>query len=199
MPFNWFDVAILVILLVGLQRGRKRGMSLELMTSLRWVVLVVVCGMFYLPIGKMIEQQSKVFSLLFSYLMAYLGLALGVAVVFSFMKRLIGGKLIGSDMFGKGEYYLAMPAGMLRFGCMLLFALALLNARFYSADEIRRNDLYQKDVYGSDFFPTLHTIQRQVFEESLAGPYVRQYLGFFLIEPTQPESKKITRPELKLP
>ena len=27
MPFNWFDIAILLVLALGVQRGRKHGMS----------------------------------------------------------------------------------------------------------------------------------------------------------------------------
>ena len=195
MPVNWFDLMILIVLLVGLQRGRKRGMSEELMTLLRWVTLVAVCALFYMPIGRMLESQSNVFNLLQAYLMAYVALALGVAIVFSLLKRAIGGKLIGSDIFGRAEYYLAMPAGMIRFGCMIIFGLALLNARLYSQTELRAWDAYQKDVYGSDFFPTLSTVQRQVFEESFTGPYIRQFLGFCLIQPTAPEKRELKRPE----
>jgi hypothetical protein len=179
MPVNWFDLVILITLLVGVQRGRKRGMSEELMTLLRWVTLVTVGGMLYLSIGKMIEAQTM-FSHLSAYLIAYLSLALCVAVIFSLLKRAIGGKLVGSDVFGQGEYYLAMPAGMIRFACMLIFGLALLNARLYSQAEIKAWDAYQKDVYGSSFFPTLNVVQRQVFEDSFTGPYIRQYLGFLL-------------------
>ncbi len=191
MPINWFDVAVLLILLIGLRKGRKRGMSEEVLTMLRWVALVVVCGLFYERVGREVAAGASVFDHLTGYIIAYLGLALVVAIVFSIIKRLLGGKLIGSDIFGRGEYYLGMLAGMIRFACMIIAVLALLNARYYSLEQIKAMDLYQKDVYGSEYFPTLGTVQRSVFQESFIGPYIKTNLSFFLIRPTPPEDKKL--------
>jgi len=100
----------------------------------------------------------------------------------------LGGKLIGSDVFGKSEYYLGMPAGMLRFICMLITALAILNARLYSSQEIAAAQKFQLDNYGSEFFPSMQSLQATVFEQSIAGPPIRKYLGFLLITPTAPAS-----------
>ena len=195
LPFNWFDFVVIIVLLVGIQRGRKRGMSEEMLTMFRWVALVLVCGFFYEPVGREIANGS-IFSSLESYVMAYVALALGVAVLFSLVKRALGGKLVGSDAFGRGEYYLAMPSGMLRCACMLMAALALLNARDFSAAEVIAHDKYVKDVYGSDFFPTLHTVQAAVFEQSFTGPYVKKYLAILLIKPTPPKKPGIKLREL---
>ena len=192
LPFNWFDFLVIIVLLVGIQRGRKRGMSEEMLTMFRWVALVLVCGFFYEPVGREIASGS-VFGPLEGYVIAYVALALGVAVVFSLIKRALGGKLVGSDAFGRGEYYLAMPSGMLRCACMLIAALALLNAREFSKADVLAWDKYEKDLYGSDFFPTLHTVQAAVFEQSFTGPYVKKYLGILLIKPTPPK-----KPEIKL-
>ncbi len=88
------------------------------------------------------------------------------------MKRWLGGKLLGSDAFGKGEYYLGMPAGFVIFVCFLVSWLAILNARLFTEKEIKTNQAYVKDVYGSDFFPGLYAAQQSVFVESFAGPYI---------------------------
>lgn len=196
---NWFDVVVLLVLLFGLQRGRKRGMSEEVLTMLRWVGLVVVCGVFYERFGSRIASRSSVFDHLQGYLIAYVGLALGVAIVFSIIKRILGGKLVGSDAFGRGEYYLGMLAGVIRFACIIIAVLALLNARYYRPEEIKAMDLYQKDVYGSDFFPTLSTVQRQVFQDSFIGPYIKTNLSFLLIRPTIPEHKELHHRDVPMP
>jgi uncharacterized membrane protein required for colicin V production len=195
LPFNWFDFVIVIILLIGVQRGRKRGMSEEMLTMLRWVALVLVCGYYYEPVGRAIADAS-VFSLLESYVMAYVALALGVAIFFSLIKRAVGGKLVGSDAFGKGEYYLGMPSGVLRVACMLVAALALLSARDFSPGEIKAREKYEKDMYGSDFWPTLHVAQEAVFVQSFTGPYIKKYLGFLLIKPTLSANPEIKRKEL---
>lgn len=185
LPFNWFDVLVLVCLGMGIFRGRKRGMSEELITLLQWIAIVVVSSMAYQPVASLLQGMTKL-SQLTAYILAYLLTAGCVATVFLLVKRSLGGKLIGSDVFGKSEYYLGMPAGMLRFLCMLITALAILNARLYSREEIAAAQKFQLDNYGSEFFPGLQSLQATVFETSIAGPPIRKYLGFLLITPTAP-------------
>ena len=190
LPFNWFDLLLVVVLVVGILRGRKRGMSEELLTVLQWVAIMLCAAFGYEPFGNWLAATWQLFSPLFSYVTAYLLIAVVVHLIFLVIKRGLHGKLVGSNAFGGGEYYLGMPAGMLRFASILICALALLNARLYSQAEIKAYDAYTKDVYGSDFFPGLHTLQVNVFEKSLTGPRIREYLGFLLIKSTPPEGGK---------
>jgi uncharacterized membrane protein required for colicin V production len=198
LPFNWFDIAVGVVLLIGLQRGRKHGMSEECLAMLKWVALVVVCSIGYEPVGLWLASIAP-FSRLFCFIIAYVAVGLAVSGAFLFLKRVFSGKLVGSDTFGRGEYYLGMPSGMLRFACILLAGLALLNARLYRSEEIKAMTKFQNDNYGSQFFPTLQTVQEQVFTKSLIGPQIKTYLGFLLIKPTLPESKQIQRTAGNLP
>lgn len=195
-PFNVFDVILVAVLVFGVLRGRKHGMSEELLGLLKWIAILVVCALVYEPVGKMFAGS---FSLLACYLMAYLGVGLLLLTLFAGIKRLLGGKLLGSDLFGKGEYYLGMGSGLVRFSCMLLTALALLNARYFSPTEVKAMENFQNDVYGSNFFPTLHTVQSMVFERSLVGPWIRSNLGFFLIKQTEPENRQFKQKEYQLP
>lgn len=198
MPFNWFDIVLLVVLIVGLQRGRKHGMSEELLHMLKWIGIAVGCAFVYKPIGALISEGS-VFSRLSAYLMAYIAFGLAIAVGFAVLKKSLGGKLIGSDAFGKSEFYLGMLAGMVRLCCMLIAAIALLHARYYSPQEVQASINQQNEVYGSNFFPTLYSVQAAVFEKSLAGPWIKSELGFLLIEPTKPEQKQLKRKEFAGP
>jgi len=198
LPFNAFDFALVAILVFGVFRGRKHGMSEELMSLIKWVLIVLACGFLYEPIGQAMAAQSP-FSLLACYLFVYSGLALLILGIFALLKHQLGGKLVGSDIFGRGEYYLCMGSGMVRFACMVLAGLALLNARYFSPAEVQAITNYQTDVYGSTFFPGLHSAQATVFERSLTGPYIKQYLGFLLIKPTKPENKELHQREYALP
>src|SRR5687767_15642164 len=105
LPFNWFDLAVVVIIAVGVTRGRKRGMSEELLDVIKWVVILFACGWLYAPLGSMLSSAS-VFSLLSCYVAVYAGVALLIALLFSAIRRQVGAKLMGSDFFGTGEYYL---------------------------------------------------------------------------------------------
>lgn len=198
LPFNWFDLVLVVVLLMGLFHGRKRGMSEELLIFLQWIAIVVVSAALYQPVGDHLAARTPL-SHLTCYVMAYVGVALVVTVVFLVFKRLFHGKLLGSDAFGRAEYYLGMAAGMTRFGCALLAGLALLNARAYTSEEIRAYQAYQNEVYGSEYFPGLQTLQANVFERSLTGPLIRAHLGFLLIRPTPPEKKDLPRKEWTMP
>jgi uncharacterized membrane protein required for colicin V production len=190
LPFNWFDIAILVVLGLGVRRGRKHGMSEEIMLVMKWLAIVILGGLGYSVIGDMISDNT-VFTRLSAYMMAYCIIALFVAVTFLVIKKMAHGKLVGSDVFGSGEYYLGMAAGMVRYTCILIVALAFLNAPLYTKSQIDADLAFQNDVYGSDFFPKLYTVQSDVFEKSFVGPHIHDELGFLLIKSTPREQKEL--------
>lgn len=185
MPFNWFDVFVVIMLLIGYQRGRKHGMSQEIVAVSKWVALVLACSIAYEPLGLWLGGMLGLGKLA-AFLLAYALVALVIMLVFVAINRTIGDRLRGSDTFGKGEFYLGMPAGILRFACIVLVLLALLNARFYTTAEVRAMTKYQNDNYGSNFFPTLATVQDEVFRHSFLGAQVHKHLDFLLIKPTSP-------------
>jgi uncharacterized membrane protein required for colicin V production len=198
LPINAFDLIVLATITFGLLRGRKHGMSEELMGLLKWLAIVLGCALIYEPAGEWFAKSSP-FSLLASFLMVYIVGALLILGVFALCKDRIGGKLVGSDIFGRAEYYLGMGSGVVRLSCMLLAFLALLNARYFSPMEVRAMQKFQDDVYGSNYFPTWHTAQAVVFEQSLSGPWIKEHLGFLLIKPTEPEDKQYHQKEANLP
>lgn len=196
--FNWFDIAIVLVLVLGAFSGRKRGMSQELLPLLKWLTIIAVCGFFYRPVAEMITE-STVSSLLSASYASYLGMALAVTLLFALITRQLGGKIVGSDMFGKSEYYLGIVSGMVRFACILIFGLSLLNARSFTQKEIEARNRYVQQNYSNDFFPALFQVQDQVFKESLAGPVIHSQLGCVMIKPVPAESKPLKRKELDLP
>ena len=187
LPINWFDIFVLFWLVLGILRGRKLGMSQELLIFLQWAAIVIVCAVTYQPLGDWLFLTAHMLSRLIFYIIAYVLSASLVSSAFVLVKRLLGGKLIGSDTFGKWEYYFGMPAGMLRFFCMLLTGLAVLNSRLYTPQEIQADRAYQMKNFDSEFFPKLYQIQAGVFEKSLSGKLIKQHLAFLLIKPTGQE------------
>jgi uncharacterized membrane protein required for colicin V production len=189
MPFNWFDVLVVVVLGFGLFRGRRNGMSRELLPVLEWLVLVPVCGLVYPKIAA--EVNGLFQDMLWSCLVGYLAPAVAVLVVFKILKNVFGEKLANSDFFKGGEYYLAMLAGTLRYACALLFVLALLNARVYTPAEIAQQASFDQKTFGGgvyqgNYFPRLSQVQASVFKQSFLGPRIKDYLGLLLINTGQP-------------
>ena len=199
LQFSWFDVVLPIVLIFGIQRGRKHGMSQELLLVMKWVAIILVGGFGYQTLGDTIEASSPLTHLA-SYRLAYFSIALTISIAFMVLTKLSHGKLIGSDIFGSGEYYLGMMAGLVRYSCIVIFALAFLNSRLYTSKEINDELKFQNDVYGSNFFPTGYSFQAQVFEKSFTGPYIRNGLGFLLIKSTVTEDKGLKRrPAEQLP
>jgi uncharacterized membrane protein required for colicin V production len=199
LPINLFDLVVIAALAAGILRGRKHGMSEELLNLLKWLAILVGCAAAYEPGADLIRQFTNMFSRLTCNLIAYVGGALLIFLLFVGIKRLFSGKLVGSDVFGRSEYYLGMGSGLVRSSCMLLAALALLNARYFSPTEVRAMERFQNDMYGSNFFPTLHTLQTTVFDRSLTGPWIKENLGFLLIKPTESEDKAMHQKEAVIP
>ena len=191
-PISWFDFAAVLFVIFGITRGRKRGMSEELLDVMKWLVVLAFAALFYLPIASVLSDSS-VFSLLSCSVATYAGIILLTTLFVSFIKRQIGDKLIGSDVFGAGEYYMGMMAGAVRYFCILLVFLAFLNARLYSPEEIAANAAFQEQNFGSIRFPTFAGLQQEVFNKSLVGTTTRTYLSSVLIQPTAPQDKGLNR------
>ena len=194
LPVNWFDAVVVGMLIMGLFRGRKRGMSKEILPLLKWVSLVLVCGIGY-PMAAQLLVNTASLSQLPSCIFGYLLLAFVIVLVFSVLKRLLVYRVAGNNLFGGAEYYLGMLSGMIRFACMLLAVLALLNAPVYTAQDIKQHEAYVKrwfggGLYSGNYFPSLYTIQDQVFAKSYTGPYIKDYLGPLLIEAAPPPAAK---------
>jgi hypothetical protein len=194
LPFNWFDVALVAVLGFGMWRGRRNGMTKEIMPTVQWLSLVLLCGMGY-PLIAPTYTNTLGTGKLASAVLGYFTLALAVWLVCSILKRIFVPLLTGSNFFGSGEYYWGMFTGMIRFACMLLAALALLNAPFYTTADIQAHNAYVArwfggGLYSGNFFPSVNTVQEQVFKKSFTGPYFTNYLGTLLIDTTPPPIKQ---------
>lgn len=197
-PVNWFDLLVVIMVIVGIAKGRKHGMSEEMMITLQWLAIIFVGAFLYKPMGQALSASAPV-SHLFCYIAMYLTLAAAIKVSFVLFKKAIGGKMVGSSVFGGMEYYLGMVSGAVRFLCILVFAMAILNAPYYTPQALAASMKYTMDNYGSDFFPGVSTVQEQVFKQSLVGSQFKQHAAFLLITPTEPESKGLQRRKDDLP
>jgi len=183
LPLNWFDAVVVLVLGFGIFRGRKNGMSKEILPLFEWLAVIFVSGLFYSMVAPLLVKMATMNSQM-SNTLAYALLAMAVLLFFSMIKRPLSARLFGSNLFGSAEYYLGMPSGMVRYACVLLFALSFLNAPHYTAAQIEAGNKYQERWYGAHFFPDLYTVQEQVFKKSFTGPYIKKYLGVLLIEST---------------
>jgi uncharacterized membrane protein required for colicin V production len=178
--FNYFDIVAAVWLVLGLFRGRKRGMSQELLPLIQWLGIVAAGGLLYWPFSSLVRQYT-LFSTLWSCVTAYLLIAAGVHLVYLWLKQMLGTKLVEKDPFGRGEFYLGMMAGIARFACMLLFAMALMNSHVVSAAERAKTEKAQKENFSDIRFPTYGEVQQDILFNSFTGNFVQSKLRTVLI------------------
>ena len=185
--FDYFDVIAVVWLIIGMLRGRKRGMSQEVLPTLQWLAIVVLAGLFYRPLSAVIHQNAgNAFDLLWSNILAYVLIAIAVHLIFIAVKHWFGEKLVGSDFFGRSEYYLGMLSGLTRFACMLVVLCALMNSRVVSKAEMERTEKIQKQNFEEIRFPTYGSIQQAVLFQSFSGNLIENHLHNVLIASTTP-------------
>ena len=183
LPLSWFDGVVVLVLVFGIFRGRKNGMSKEILPLFEWFAVIFISGLFYSFIAEWLNRTAGLGALM-SNVVGYLIPAVIIFLIFSTIKRTVGLRLYGSNMFGSAEYYLGVPSGMVRYACVLFFALSLLGARHYTPQQIQASNDFQQRWYGSHFFPDLYNVQDEVFRKSFTGPYIKEYLSVLMIEPT---------------
>ncbi len=168
-------------------------MSSEMIVMLQWLVIVVIGSLYYAPIGRSIAGYLNL-SLLAANITAYLALVIVIKFLFTWIRGLIGEKLMASDLFGNSEYYLGIMAGMVRYAAVLVVVLAVLNARLITSEQLAATAKVQQDNFGDIKFPTFGSMQYDVFKRSVSGPFIRKHLSAQLIEPT-PADKMLNSKE----
>jgi uncharacterized membrane protein required for colicin V production len=207
--FNWFDVAIVLVLVWGYWRGRKRGMTKEFLPTLQWLSILLGAGLGHVFLADVLQKQGAIRSVFGNHfnertaalMSAYMIIALLLFAVFAAVRSKVNTKLEGSNIFGSNEYYWGVVAGLLRYVSMILVALALLHAPFYSAGDVAAIKLYKLNAFAAgghikgmendtgDFIPSIYQVQDAVFKQSLVGPFIKDRLSILLIN-TIENSKK---------
>lgn len=203
LPINWFDAAVLALLVFGIFRGRKNGMTRELGPTAQWLAVVIASGLIYAFVAGFYANQCGLKGKVASAVLGYLSITVLLFLIFTPLKRSLEKRAENGGIFGGSEYYLGMFSGFIRYACMIVFILALLNARSYTAAEIAAKKAYNQrwyggTIYSGDYIPDLHTAQQSVFKESFSGPYIQNYLGMLLIQ-TGPGSGSANEPQKPKP
>jgi Colicin V production protein len=193
MKFDYFDIFAISWLIIGLFWGRKKGISQELLPLMQWLAIVTAGGLLYEPFGSFLHHHTF-FSALWSYITAYLLIAAVVHVIYFWLKQVLGPKLGEKNLFGTSEFYLGMTAGAMRFGCMLLAVMALMNSRIVSEAELAKTEKFQKENFSDIRFPTYGGFQQDVLFKSFLGSWARSNLKTVLIASVAPAKK----PEVQL-
>jgi uncharacterized membrane protein required for colicin V production len=200
---SWFDLCLAGLLAFGIWRGRRRGLTKELLPFVQWITILLATTFGHPPLASIYEKQGliqKVFGQSYNVhtaglLSAYLSILVVIYVFFLAIRRPINRKIEGSNIFGSFEYYGGTIAGLLRYMAIVLISLALLNAPAYSEKEIAADKAYKNKTYGGglagysgDFIPTLYEIQDNIFKHSYSGGFIKEYASILLINSVPPRN-----------
>jgi uncharacterized membrane protein required for colicin V production len=186
LSFSWVDLTVVVFLLVGLFRGRKRGMTGEMLDLVKWLLILFGGALLYEPLTHYLSQVVPGLSALGGYLLSYIGFGLLMVLIFGSIKHNLGDKIAQGELFGGAEYYLGMLAGIARWGCISLVCMALIHSREYTPVEIKAREKQQEDNFGSIRFFRLYSLQADIFKSSMIGQVVEKQIPSLLIKPTSP-------------
>jgi len=211
MLFNWFDVALIFVVLFGFWRGRKNGMTKEFVPVSQWLVMVIAGAAGYQALGRLLIDRGCIKAVFgksvteetAAFVTSYLIIVIVVFTIFSIVKHKLKHRLEGSSFFGSSEYYFGMISGVVRYLCMVIFALALLNAPYYSQADVMSAKAYSNRWFGGglagysgDFFPTLSETQTSIFKDSLTGPFLKDNLSVLLVKTGSAVAPPTTHPEI---
>src|SRR5579863_6091428 len=107
LSFNWFDVFLLAVLAFGVWRGRKNGMSREVLPVSMWLIIVIVGGLCAPFLADWLVRSgivAKVFGTMFiattvASITSYLFLASVVFFAFTPLRTKFREKASGSNTF----------------------------------------------------------------------------------------------------
>ena len=179
--FGLFDALLIIAIGLGIWRGKKRGISEELLDFLQWLVTIVAAGFLYGLVGDLLAQAKL--PRLWANIGGYVLVIIAISILFGFIKKSVGNKLVDSDFFGGWEYRLGGLAGGIRYFCIWIACLSLLSARYFDPAAVAAERKYQEKEVGGVLMPTWGMAQRMALYDSLSGPYLRQYLAHQLMTP----------------
>jgi hypothetical protein len=151
---------------------------------------------------SLVVHQCTQFGPLWSNITAYLLIILGVHVAYLWLRKILAEQLAKKDLFGRGEFYLGMVAGFVRFACMLVVGMALMNSRVATAAELAESEKFQAAWFSDIRFPTYGEFQQDVLFKSCAGIWVESNLKTVLIasetSALSPKSESIAQKSNKI-
>lgn len=179
----WFDLAALGVLAAGVVMGLRRGLSGELLPLAQWLAVFLLCGLTYEIPGVVLAPLAKIQPGI-ANVICYLALAAVILGGFALLRRAVGQKLLSQQQLGAWDAPLGALAGAARCACLLLVALALLNARYVSPEEEARLQTAGPGSLASAL--SVESIQHDALAGSRAGHFARAQLGGLFIKAQPP-------------
>ena len=182
MPFSWFDGVVIVLLGVGVFKGKKHGMSEELFPLMAWLAVAVGAGMLYQPVGNFLAEHVRI-PRYWIMVLTYIFIAFMLHTIFTVIRKKAKDQVQKIDIFGKMEYFLGMIAGALKVACMIVVGVSLFCSKIVTEEEVKRDRAKQENDLGTTFFPTRKTAHYDIVYGSFTGDFLRNKVPNLVMQP----------------
>jgi len=187
LRLNMFDAVLAGALGWGIYQGKEHGASTTHVSVVQWMLIGLAGGFAGNLLGSL--MFSILGSAYWGQLTGYLLWIFIVAAFFAFLNSKGKGEWKDADWFGRLEYPLGVLGCVLKYFCIILTIMSILNAKHYSAEDIRKDRAWQIEEFGSALFPTFTMLNNTVFNTSFCGPYVKKAFSWAIL----PSAKAPTR------
>jgi len=186
---GWFDVLVIGFMIWGGIIGRKRGMSEELLDVLKWLTILMASAWGYVPLAELVNKVGH-FANYWVHVGSYIAIIAIFKTLFTVLKKRVGKKLVGADLFGKWEFQLGFLAGMMRHFCMVVIFVSLANSKPVSESQVKQAESAQSELFGKNFFPSKGRLRLDILYTSFTGTLIRERLAQQIMKPVEPKAKK---------
>jgi len=185
----WFDFLVVGFLIWGAIIGKRRGMSVEALDLLKWLIILLVSSWGYTELAPLVHKIGN-FNNYWVHFGSYLGIIIVLKTLLEMLKQRVGKVVIRADAFGKGEFHLGGIAGALRHLCMVIIFCSLANSTPVSEAQLKKSESDQLELLGDIFFPAQGRIRFDILYKSYTGKLIRRRLPQQMMSPIKNGKKK---------
>jgi hypothetical protein len=183
--FHWFDLLVIVAIGLGVYLNRHGNALHQIFGVIHWLAVLVVCAFLYKKPAMWLADATGMRPDI-AALILYPLIVAAVYFLFGIKRRSLAKQADKVEMFGHREYHVAMAVGGLKAAIILFVGMAWINARYVTDADLHDYDVFCQDNFGGIHWPTLSTVQEDVFVDALSGRMARKYLSRVLVTPLPP-------------
>lgn len=179
LRLNMFDALVLGALGWGVYQGKQQGAASTHVSVVQWMLIGFGGGAMGNLFGSFLS--SILGSPYWSQLIGYFVWIFIIMIVFAFLNSKGMGEWKNSDWFGRLEYPLGILGGLIKYFCIILTVMSILNAKHYTPAMIKADRDWQIEEFGSTLFPSLTMLNNMIFNTSFSGPNIKRVFGWAIL------------------
>ncbi len=177
---HWFDLLVVVTLIVGFKIGQRKETLQQLISICHWALTLVICLFLYkLPaiwLAKTLSMQPDFLALII--------FPIEFAIVYFLLnskRRRIAKSVVEKEPFGHWEHHTTKVAGALRFFTFLFVLMAWISGKSVTEKDISDYKAFCENNFAGIMFPVPATIHHDIFNGSFTGKVAKEYLNGLLM------------------